>query len=135
MKGILVDVNLRGQMERVRLALESPRWNEFWVHIGVELLTFEDVALPDTAPDDEVWRLCQQSDWVLITGNRNAEQDTSLEATIQRENTVTCLPVFTIASPDDIMTSTEYTERVTEQLLDYLLDIEGLRGAGRLYLP
>jgi hypothetical protein len=45
------------------------------------------------------------------------------------------LPVFTIANPKRVLQSREYAERVTAKLLEYLLDIDYYRGAGRLYLP
>ncbi|MBO0697407.1 MAG: hypothetical protein J2P46_03370 [Zavarzinella sp.] len=72
---------------------------------------------------------------MLITGNRNEEDETSLEATIHRENTPDSLPVLTIGRPDDVLTSAEYADRVTEKLVDYLLDIDQFRGTGRLYIP
>jgi hypothetical protein len=135
MRGVLIDVNLRGQMERVRTYLEGPPWDEFWRAINVPLLTFEGVGLDDEAPDDQVWRRCQQEQWVLVTGNRNEEDESSLEATINRENSADSLPVLTIGRPAEVLTSTEYADRVTEKFLDYLLDIDRFRGTGRLYLP
>jgi hypothetical protein len=103
--------------------------------LAVPLLAFEDVGLSDTSPDDRVWRLCQQSQWVLITGNRNSRGQNSLTQTIQRENATDSLPVITIGDPKQVMGSPSYVERLTGKLLDYLLKIEDLRGAGRMYVP
>jgi hypothetical protein len=122
-------------MERVRAALESENWREFWTYLSTPILAFEEVGLKDNAPDDTVWRLCQQSEWVLITGNRNSRGPDSLEETIRRENHSECLPVITIGDPNQVMTSSLYVERVTEKLLEYLLQIENLRGTGRLFVP
>ena len=43
--------------------------------------------------------------------------------------------VVTIADPDRLMRDRDYAERAAAQLLEYLLDLENLRGAGRLYIP
>ena len=42
---------------------------------------------------------------------------------------------MTVAVADHILQSREYADRVIEQLLDYLHDIDKVRGTGRLYLP
>jgi len=135
MRGLLIDVNLRGQMERVRAALESEKWVEFWLYLGVPLLAFEDVGLVGDSRDVLVWRRCQESGWVLITGNRNSRGPDSLEETILRENQPDSFPVITIGDPDLVMTSVTYVERIVEQLLEYLLRVEELRGVGRLFVP
>jgi hypothetical protein len=70
-----------------------------------------------------------------VTANRNADGPDSLEATLRTQNTATSLPVFTIADAKRVLRSREYAERVALRLLDYLLDIDRVRGAGRLYLP
>jgi hypothetical protein len=43
--------------------------------------------------------------------------------------------VFTIADVDKLRTSRDYAERVMIRLYEYLLDIDNVRGAGRLFLP
>jgi hypothetical protein len=43
--------------------------------------------------------------------------------------------VLTIADPDRLMRDRDYAERTAVQLLEFLLDLENLRGAGRLYGP
>jgi hypothetical protein len=72
---------------------------------------------------------------ILITNNRNSDSPDSLEATIRRYNTAHSLPVFTIADLDKFRMNRSYAERVLERLLEYLLEIEGVRGTGRLFLP
>ena len=72
---------------------------------------------------------------MLITANRNKDGEDSLEATIASQNQPDSLPVLTVSSADQILTSREYAESVVSRLLEFLLDLENLRGTGRLYLP
>jgi hypothetical protein len=99
------------------------------------LCRFRDVGLPFASTDQEVWNICQAEQLVLITDNRNLDSDDSLEATIRRNNTPASLPVFTIADMSEFRTDNIYVERVIEALFDYLLRLDDVRGAGRLYLP
>jgi len=43
--------------------------------------------------------------------------------------------VFTIADLRKFRKSRAYAQRVLEKLYEFLLDIDRLRGTGRLYLP
>jgi len=45
------------------------------------------------------------------------------------------LPVLTLADPDRIGRDTQYAESVAASLFDVLIDVDVLRGTGRLYLP
>jgi hypothetical protein len=83
----------------------------------------------------EIWQLCQAEKLVFITDNRNHDSADSLESAIQLHNSPDALPVFTIADLNRFRTSRSYAERVLESLYDYLLRIDTVRGAGRLYLP
>jgi hypothetical protein len=40
-----------------------------------------------------------------------------------------------VSDPQRLAHSRDYAERVAEQMLDYLFDVENYRGTGRLYLP
>jgi hypothetical protein len=71
---------------------------------------------------------------LLITDNRNADSPDSLEAVIRLHNTPQSLPVFIIADVDKLRTSQDYAERVMIRLYEYLLEIDNVRGAGRLFL-
>jgi hypothetical protein len=115
--------------------LENETLREFWLSLGLILYDFEDVGLDPKVADDVLWHVCQQQQIVLITANRNHDGPDSLEATIRAHNTLTSLPVFTIADDQRVLTSKDYAERVALKLLDYLLDIDRVRGAGRLYIP
>jgi len=72
---------------------------------------------------------------LLITNNRNEDSPDSLEATIRQHNTSDSLPVFTVGNLDKFRLSRAYTERVLERLYEYLLDIDSVRGTGRLFVP
>lgn len=135
MQGILADVNILGQVEYLVERMRAESWAEFWQDLGLVLRRFEDVELAVTATDLEIWEKCQQEELILITDNRNDDSPDSLESTIRRLNTSTSLPVFTIADLDKFRTSPAYVESVLVRLYEYLLDIEAVRGVGRLYLP
>ena len=82
-----------------------------------------------------IWQACQHQEVVLITINRNAHGPDSLEVTIRAQNTPTSLPVFTLADGDRILHDKDYAERAAKRLLEYLLEIDKVRGTGRLFLP
>jgi hypothetical protein len=135
MKGILTDINVQGQVRILMAILLGESWRDFWALVNLPLRTFRDLGLSPDASDAAVWQLCRQEQLVLITGNRNAEGPDSLEATLRARNTPDTLPVFTIADPQRVLHSREYAERVAVRWLEYLLDIDRVRGTGRLYLP
>lgn len=97
--------------------------------------SFAEYGLQETDADARVWEVCQVEQLILVTANRNADGSDSLDTTIREKNNEACLPVLTLADADRVMASSSYAERVANKLLDYLLDMENLRGTGRLYLP
>lgn len=135
MKGILADVHVSGPVENLVRAMQSEPWAEFWKHLGLALFHFDDVGLTPTSTDLEIWQRCQAEQLVLITNNRNEDSPDSLEATIRQHNTPGSLPVFTIGNLDQFRLSRAYATRVLERLYEYLLEIESVRGTGRLFLP
>lgn len=139
MRALMADINVQGHVAILTTVLENEYWKDFWKAFNVSIVTFHDLGLGPATPDDVLWRRCQQEQIILLTANRNALGAHSLESTIRNENTPQSLPVFTIASADDILRSTAYAgrvvERLLEYLLEYLLDIDNYRGTGRLYLP
>jgi hypothetical protein len=135
MKGVLADVNGEGQWKAVLRRLEGPYWREVWVKFNLQVETFHNLGLDKEVSDAVLWRLCQEKQLLLITCNRNKDQPDSLQAVIEMENTPECLPVFTLADPDRVLESNAYADRVAERLLQYLLEIDNVRGSGRLYLP
>lgn len=135
MVSLLVDTNLDGHADLLELCLETAAWRELRDYLDLRFRRFEQVGLDRTATDTVVWRLCQERGWYLLTANRNQESDDSLEATIRREGTANSLPVLTFADAQRVYQSAAYRDRVVEKLLDYLLNGDVYRGAGRLFLP
>jgi hypothetical protein len=50
-----------------------------WNELDVPILTFADLGLSSDVDDIALWRTCQRERVVLITNNRNAFGDESLE--------------------------------------------------------
>jgi hypothetical protein len=134
-KGILADVHMRGFIEALVREMKSDYWADFWKHVGPEFYYFEDVGLTPTSTDLEIWHRCQAERLILLTDNRNQEGDDSLESAIRLHNQSDSLPVLTIGSLDRFGNSKAYAKLVVETLYDYLMEIDRVRGAGRLYLP
>jgi hypothetical protein len=99
------------------------------------LRTFRDLGLAPAASDAVVWQICQDQQIALITANRNADGPDSLEETLRTRNRPDSLPVFTVSDAQRVLHSPDYAERVAVKLLDYLMNIDRVRGTGRLYLP
>jgi hypothetical protein len=108
--------------------------NSGWA-TAVDVQDFERLGLPRDLPDVELWRICQERQVLLITANRNRSGPDSLEAALRALGTVDSLPVLTLADPDRILRDRAYADRVVERLIDICLDVDQVRGTGRLYLP
>ncbi len=132
---IISDNDVLGHVSRLMDVCEAPPWTELWNDLECVLCTLEDLNLTDDVTDAVLWQACQDHEIVLITGNRNADGPESLEVTIRQRNRPDCLPVLTLADPDRIARDPGYRELVVERLFDVLIDIDSLRGTGRLYLP
>jgi hypothetical protein len=132
---ILADHNVEGHVQvLVRICL-SPEWADVWAALECQVDTFEGLDLPHGMIDTELWQLCQHRGIVLITGNRNADGPTSLEMAIRHFRTDESLPIVTIGDPDRLLTDRDYAQAAAARLIDYLLDLETVRGTGRLYIP
>lgn len=134
MTGILADVNIQGHVDFLFDLLTSDVWCEFWQALGIRYDRFGDLGLT-TSADAEVWQVCQDHGYVLITSNRNQKGPASLEATIRNRGTAQCLPVLTLADAERFRTDRDYAERVVASLLEIRFEIDSFRGTGRLYLP
>ncbi len=99
------------------------------------MVTFEDLGIDRSASDAILWRVCQREELVLVTNNRNAAGPDSLEMVVREENRPNSLPVFTLANPDRVRNDGEYAEQVAARLLDYLIYLDEVRGAGRIFIP
>jgi len=135
MPTIMADHDIEGQMQVLLRLLVSAEWRILWTELAVRIESFASLGVSVDTPDTELWRLCQMRQIVLLTGNRNNDGPESLEAVIQQANTPTSLPVLTIGEPQRIFSSNVYASHVVERLMEYLVDLDNLRGTGRLYLP
>ena len=135
MPGLLADVNAEGYVNALLAACQRPGWIAVWKALGVRVLHLADLGLPRSTPDDVLWRACQQNDLVLITANRNAKGPSSLVETIAREGTPQSLPVLTLADGDRLMLDRAYCEEAAERLIETLMELDNVRGSGRLWLP
>ncbi|GBD54038.1 ACP S-malonyltransferase [Microcystis aeruginosa NIES-298] len=100
----------------------------------IRLRTFEDVSLPADSNDRVVWRFAQTNGMLLLTANRNAKGEDSLEQVMREENQPTSFPIITIGDPDRVNES-DYRERCVERLVEIVIDIQDYMGAGRLFIP
>jgi hypothetical protein len=135
MNGLVSDADVKGHLEIIIALCRGPDWGDFWVELNVPVFEFEELGLPSTAPDSDVWRVCQERGFVLVTGNRNAESATSLERTIRSFGTTASLPVLTFADRDRLLADSVYANRVVARMIELIEDIDTMRGTGRLWLP
>lgn len=131
----MADNNVGGHVDAVLAVCRGPEWGEVWAAMDVEVQDFERLGVPRDLPDAELWHVCQERNILLITANRNSTGPDSLEATIRGRGTADSLPVLTLADPDRVLGDGAYVSRVAERLIDICLDVDRVRGTGRLYLP
>ena len=133
MQQILSDHNCEGQAEAIFTAL---RHHGFLPLFAIELLLFRDIGLSISANDLAVWQLCQDKGYLLLTGNRSADDGLkSLEFNINQFVQADSLPVVTIGNLRRVMTDPDYCWRCAESLVEIVDDLENVRGVTRLYIP
>lgn len=128
---ILVDQDLLGFDIFIEEGLKETGWDQL---IQFYFRRLRDYGLPEDLPDQEIWRFVQTHRLLLITNNRNSENETSLQATIQRENAHDALPIIAV-SDKDALVQADYRQRVAHSLARFILDLENCLGAGRLFVP
>jgi hypothetical protein len=128
---ILLDNDLKGHGLFLEVAWRETGWSRL---LPLEFKMLRDFGLPNNYPDQDIWRFAQQERLLLITNNRNREDETSLQATIERENTPASLPVLTLTNKELLVTS-EYRQRVAHALAAILIYPEDYYGAGRVFVP
>ena len=135
MPGLVADNDVDGQLEAIHNYFLSAAWKGLWEELGFSVAAFVTLGLSRETPDRVVWQTCQERQLILVTGNRNNDGPDSLEATLRDSNQLDSLPVITIARPKRVLERKEYLARTAEKLLEYLMDLDRHRGAGRLYVP
>lgn len=128
---ILLDNDLAGNGIFIEQGLKETGWDQL---IQVQFMRLRDYGLPDNLPDQEVWRFVQAQHLLLVTNNRNSEDETSLQATLRRENTLASWPIVTVSNKDALI-QTDYRQRVAQSLAEIILYLENYLGAGRLFVP
>src|SRR4051812_32482775 len=111
MPELLADVNAAGSLDAVLAVCGSAERKEILAALGVAALTFDAVGLDVTTPDGVLWQFCQERGLLLVTGNRNRKGPDSLQATIVARNTLTTLPVLTLADPGRLTTDRAYAQQ------------------------
>ena len=135
MPAIMADHDIEGQMQVILHLLLSREWRAVWTELAMSVESFASLGLSPSISDAELWQFCQTQQIMLLTGNRNHEGPESLEAIIRTATTAESLPVFTISDSQRVLHSSAYAYQVVERLMEYLIDIDNLRGTRRLYLP
>jgi hypothetical protein len=114
--------------------LAEPR-RELWESLALTVFQFSDLGLDVRSSDRTVWVHCQSEEIILVTANRNAEDDDSLQVVIEELNEPASLPVVTISNPRRIKRDSSYANHTADRLLETLFDIDKYLGTGRLFLP
>lgn len=127
----LADHDAEGQAKLIFGALNADGWLDL---LPLRLKTFSDVELEHDSSDRVVWHACQQHAMVLLTANRTMDEVDSLEAVLRAESSADTWPVITIADPQRVI-EPDYLERCVLRLVEIAIDLERLRGSGRLYIP
>lgn len=128
---VLVDYNLNRQAILLSGSLAVGGWLDI---VPIRLVTFEAVDLAADSDDRVVWRFAQTNGMLLLTANRNAKGEDSLEQVMREENMPTSFPILTISDPNRV-NEHDYRERCVERLVEIVIDIQDYMGAGRLYIP
>ncbi len=90
MQIILSDHNCEGQAEELFNVLEND--GDWLKLVPMELRLLRDVGLSGKADDETVWLFCQKHNYILLTGNRRADdEEESLERVSRRLVTSTTL--------------------------------------------
>ncbi len=134
MQIVLSDHNCEGQAKAIYDVL---RYDGTWLELSpIKLFLFDDVDLPISADDEQVWQLCQDRQYLLLTGNRtNKDQEKSLESTIRRFFTPNSLPVITIGNLKRVIPNQVYRTRCAERLAEIVYDLDNFRGTMRIFIP
>jgi hypothetical protein len=137
MPGLLADVNVQGHLPYLRRLLESLGLLDILTGLGLALETFPGVGLDRQIDDRTLWQYCQDNEWVLLTDNRNHEDENSLEATLQDSWRKGHLPVVTIANKGTFAHSASYAAGVAEEIADVLISVfhDRVRDQPRIYVP
>ncbi len=131
MTTVLLDHNIRGFLILLQGVLDAKHVSNLE---SIKFIQFEDVGLSMDSRDNEIWRLVQKRQILLLTNNRNSKGADSFQQTIEKENTFESLPILTAGNIDRLSEKT-YRERCIARILDVAANLENYRGCGRLFIP
>ena len=97
-------------------------------------MTFAGIGLSADNNERVVWIFAQTNGMLLLTANRNAKGEDSLEQVMREENQSTSFPIITIGDPDRV-NEFDYREHCVERLVEIVIDIQDYMGSGRLFIP
>lgn len=128
---ILLDHDVEGYAVFLEAGLQETGWDQY---LTIEFLRLRDLSLSDEHSDQEIWRRVQRDRLLLITHNRNRDDETSLQATIEKETGPDSLPVLTIPSVEKLARA-DYRQQAAHKLAEVVLYLENYLGVGRVYIP
>ncbi len=128
---ILVDHDIEGKTRWLWNTLRTDGWLELY---SLRMILFSDVGLAINSTDRDVWRFAQKNNMILITGNRNMENENSLEQTLRDENTSECLPVLTISRAGRL-DERLYRQKCIEKIMEIAVYLEDYLGTARIFIP
>ena len=128
---ILLDHDIEGYAVFLEAGLQETGWDKY---VTIEFLRLRDLGLSDDQSDQEIWRRAQKDRLLLITHNRNREDETSLQATIETETGPDSLPVLTIPNIEKLARA-DYRQQAAHKLAEVVLYFENYLGVGRVYIP
>jgi predicted nuclease of predicted toxin-antitoxin system len=128
---VLVDYNLTGYVVLFQGTLAAEGWLDL---LSLRFMTLQEAGLANDTNDRIIWRFAQSNQMLLLTANRNAKGEDSLEQTIREEGTAASLPVITIGNLDRLI-ERKYREQCSARLADIVLSIENYLGVSRLFIP
>ena len=128
---VLLDHDLEGQVPFLEAGWRETGWNRY---LDLELIRLRDLNVPNDASDQDIWRYVQRAHLLFLTNNRNREDATSLQATIERENTPRSLPVLTVSDKDKLVLPA-YRQQAAHKLAAVIIDLENYLGVGRVFIP
>jgi predicted nuclease of predicted toxin-antitoxin system len=128
---LLVDHDIEGYTVLLWGSLIAERWLEL---AEINFVMFTTVGLAFDSNDRDVWRFAQANGMVLLTSNRNMQDDNSLEQAIRQENTTDSLPVITISDVQRL-DKKSYRDRCIARLVEIALDLDNYLGTGRIFVP
>ena len=134
MQTILSDHNCEGQAKAIFDAL---LYDNTWLElVPMQLKWFQQIGLSNKATDEEVLRLCQEQGYLLLTGNRTADDgEASLELSVRRLITPDSLPVLTIGNLRRVNADPAYCRACAERLAEIVDELHKYRGVTRLFIP